>query len=93
MDTYVCCFYRFTATVRLLVGGILKVNMSPPEVKVSIISEAQANILLRNDRLPTGGNSTSGEILNNTVTMEYQQVRKKSIYNFLNLQFNYNFKT
>lgn len=60
--------------MRLLVGGKLNVYMSPPQVRVSIISEAQANLLLKNDRLSKGGDSTSGEILNNTGTMEYQQV-------------------
>ena len=38
---------RFSATVRLLVGPKLNVHMSPPVVTVSIISEAQANSLLR----------------------------------------------
>jgi len=38
---------RFSATVRLLVGAKLNVHMSPPIVTVSIISEAQANALLR----------------------------------------------
>ena len=38
---------RFTSTVRLLVGGKLNVHMTPPQVKVSIISEAQANALLK----------------------------------------------
>lgn len=71
---YALCF-RFTATIRLLVGGKLNVYMSPPQVKVTIISESQANVLLKNDRLSKGGDSSSGEILNNTGTMEYQQVR------------------
>ena len=39
--------FRFSATVRLLVGTKLNVHMSPPIVTVSIISEAQANALLR----------------------------------------------
>lgn len=55
---------RFTATVRLLVGGKLNVHMNPPQVKVTIISEAQANVLLQNDKLLKG--ESSGEILNNT---------------------------
>ena len=32
---------RFTATVRLLVGGQLNVHMASPNVTVSIISESQ----------------------------------------------------
>lgn len=63
---------RFSATVRLLVGGKLNVNMTPPQVRVSIISEAQANALLKNDQMNKG--EMSGEILNNTGTMEYHQV-------------------
>ena len=63
---------RFSSTVRLLVGGKLNVNMTPPQVRVSIISEAQANALLKNDQMSKG--EMSGEILNNTGTMEYHQV-------------------
>merc|ERR1712173_134973 len=36
---------RFTATVRLLVGGVLNVHMAAPAVSVSIVSESQANML------------------------------------------------
>lgn len=64
---------RFTSTVRLLVGAKLNVHMTPPQVKVSIISEAQANALLKNDKMAKNGEA-SGEILNNTGTMEYHQV-------------------
>lgn len=64
---------RFTSTVRLLVGGKLNVHMSPPQVKVSIISEGQANALLKSDKMAKNGEA-SGEILNNTGTMEYHQV-------------------
>jgi len=37
---------RFTATVRLLVGGVLNVHMTAPAVSVSIVSESQVNKLL-----------------------------------------------
>ena len=53
-------------------GGRLNVHMTPPQVKVAIISEAQANSLLRNDK-GDKASDTSGEILNNTGTMEYHQ--------------------
>ena len=36
---------RFTATVRLLVGGQLNVHMASPNVAVSIISESQVVII------------------------------------------------
>jgi signal transducer and activator of transcription 5B len=62
---------RFTATVRLLVGGKLNVHMNPPTVKATIISEEQARMLLKNDK--NVKNETSGDILNNMGTMEYHQ--------------------
>ena len=46
--------------------------MTPPQVRVSIISEVQANALLKNDQM--NKREQSGEILNNTGTMEYHQV-------------------
>ena len=76
---------RFTATVRLLVGGKLNVHMSPPQVKVTIISESQANMLLKNDKLAKSG-ECSGEILNNTGTMEYQQATRQLSVSFRNMQ-------
>ncbi|XP_042239930.1 signal transducer and activator of transcription 5B-like isoform X2 [Homarus americanus] len=75
---------RFTATVRLLVGGKLNVNMTPPQVRVSIISEAQANALLKNDQMNKG--EQSGEILNNTGTMEYHQTNRQLSVSFRNMQ-------
>ncbi|KAL0269585.1 UNVERIFIED_CONTAM: hypothetical protein PYX00_007268 [Menopon gallinae] len=75
---------RFTSTVRLLVGGKLNVHMSPPQVKVTIISEAQANSLLKNYK--TGKGEASGEILNNTSTMEYHQSTRQLSASFRNMQ-------
>lgn len=71
---------RFTSTVRLLVGGKLNVHMTPPQVKVTIISEAQANVLLKNDKMAK--NEASGEILNNTGTMEYHQATRQLSVSF-----------
>ncbi|XP_050310065.1 signal transducer and activator of transcription 5B isoform X2 [Anthonomus grandis grandis] len=76
---------RFLSTVRLLVGGKLNVNMTPPQVKVSIISETQANLLLKNDKLGKN-NDSSGEILNSTGTMEYQQTTRQLSVSFRNMQ-------
>ncbi|XP_075222019.1 signal transducer and transcription activator Stat92E isoform X2 [Lycorma delicatula] len=76
---------KFVSTVRLLVGGKLNVHMNPPQVKVTIISEAQANALLKNDKIATKGDA-SGEILNNTGTMEYQQATRHLSVNFRNMQ-------
>ncbi|XP_029036779.1 signal transducer and transcription activator Stat92E isoform X1 [Osmia lignaria lignaria] len=76
---------RFTSTVRLLVGGKLNVHMTPPQVKVSIISEAQANALLKSDKMAKNGEA-SGEILNNTGTMEYHQATRQLSVSFRNMQ-------
>lgn len=75
---------RFTSTVRLLVGGKLNVQMAPPQVKVTIISEAQALALLKNDKITSG--DASGEILNNIGTMEYHQATRQLSVNFRNMQ-------
>lgn len=74
---------RFTATVRLLVGGKLNIHMSPPTVKASIISEHQAKALLKNDT--QAKNETSGEILNNNGTMEYHQAKGELSITFRNM--------
>lgn len=71
---------RFTATVRLLVGGKLSVYMTPPQVKVTIISEAQANAVLKNEKVSKG--DASGEILNNTGTMEYHAATQQLAVSF-----------
>ncbi|XP_022670376.1 signal transducer and activator of transcription 5A-like isoform X2 [Varroa jacobsoni] len=74
---------RFSATVRLLVGGKLNVHMSPPQVKVSIISEAQAVVFARNEAYPS--NEVSGEILNNIGAMEYHQATNQLSVSFRNM--------
>ncbi|XP_018913039.1 signal transducer and activator of transcription 5B isoform X2 [Bemisia tabaci] len=66
---------RFTASVRLLVGGKLNVHMTPPTVRATIISEAQAISLLKNGKVTSG--EASGEIINNIGTMEYHQATKQ----------------
>ncbi|XP_054161736.1 signal transducer and activator of transcription 5B-like [Oppia nitens] len=75
---------RFTSTVRLLVGGKLNVNMTPPQVKVTIISESQANAMIKNDKVSMG--DVSGEILNNSGTMEYHSATRQLSVNFRNMQ-------
>lgn len=78
---------RFTSTVRLLVGGKLNVHMTPPQVKVSIISEAQALALLKTDtKMTKVTNEASGDILNNTGTMEYHQATRQLSVSFRNMQ-------
>ncbi|XP_064643475.1 signal transducer and activator of transcription 5A-like isoform X2 [Lineus longissimus] len=75
---------RFMASVRLLVGGKLNVHMNPPQVRASIISEAQARGLLRSEKSPKTENS--GEILNNVGTMEYHQATGQLSVTFRNMQ-------
>lgn len=60
--------------------------MTPPQVKVTIISESQANMLLKNDKLGGKSGDSSGEILNNTGTMEYQQATRQLSVSFRNMQ-------
>lgn len=77
---------RFSATVRLLVGTKLNVHMSPPVVTVSIISEAQANSLLRTPpNKKSRAEYSSGEILNNRQTMEYHQATGQLSVSFRNM--------
>ena len=47
---------------------------------MSIISELQANTLLKNDKM--GKSESSGEILNNTGTMEYQKTSRQLSVSF-----------
>ena len=75
---------RFTSTVRLLVGVKLNVHMTPPLVKVAIISESQANTLIRTKKL--GLAECSGEILNNAGAMEYNAVSRQLSLHFRNMQ-------
>ena len=72
--------------MRLLVGAKLRVHLQPPIVTVSIISEAQANSLLRSG--PTKKSRaeySSGEILNNKQTMEYHQATGQLSVSFRNM--------
>lgn len=70
---------RFTATVRLLVGGVLNVHMALPSVSVSIISEQQANTLLTSESTTPKRKEeyTCGDILNGNGTMDYNSTSKQ----------------
>lgn len=76
---------RFQATVRLLVGGKLSVHMSPPQVKVSIISEQQALLLAQRGNESYPSHEVSGEILNNIGAMEYHQAKRHLSVCFRNM--------
>merc|ERR1712018_394743 len=79
---------RFTATVRLLVGGALSVYMAAPTVTVTIVNENQAYQLLAAS--PNGpikkGDYNSGDILNGNGTMEYHNTTRQVSVSFRNLQ-------
>ncbi|CAH0730881.1 unnamed protein product, partial [Brenthis ino] len=78
---------RFTATVRLLVGGQLNVHMTPPRVTVVIISEQQAQLLLKSDTQGRGKQPAEcGDILNNSGCMEYQPTSRQLSVSFRNMQ-------
>ncbi|XP_038076621.1 signal transducer and activator of transcription 5A-like isoform X3 [Patiria miniata] len=62
---------RFSAAIRLLVGGKLNVHMNPPQVKATIISESQAKDMLHNEN--ANFNDTSGDIINNSGVLEYHK--------------------
>ncbi|XP_039268530.1 signal transducer and activator of transcription 5B-like isoform X2 [Styela clava] len=74
---------RFGATIRLLVGGKLNVHMNPPTVKASIISEAQAKALLKNENRSLA--EMSGDILNRESVMEYHPQTGILSVNFRNM--------
>ncbi|CAG9790649.1 unnamed protein product [Diatraea saccharalis] len=79
---------RFTATVRLLVGGQLNVYMTPPRVSVVIISEQQAQLLLKSETQAGKGKQPveCGDILNNSGVMEYQATSRQLSVSFRNMQ-------
>jgi len=74
---------RFVAEVRLLIGGKLNIHMTSPVVKVSIVSESQANQIIGRNK-PDG--ESCGEILNCTGKMEYQPVQRHLSTNFRSMQ-------
>ncbi|XP_065222703.1 signal transducer and activator of transcription 5B-like isoform X2 [Planococcus citri] len=74
---------KFSVKVRLLVAGKLNLYKNLPQVRVSIISEQQANMLLSENKFK---GDVSGEILNNTGTMEYEPATQQLSITFRNLQ-------
>jgi len=78
---------RFTATVRLLVGGQLNVHMASPNVTVSILSESQANQLISHQSsIKRREEYSSGDILNGIGNMEYHANTRQVSVTFRNLQ-------
>ena len=80
---------KFTATVRLLVGGALNVQRSSPTVRVSIISECQArNLLTHHSQTSCVGalDLSSGEITNGAAKLEFQAATREVSTTFTHLQ-------
>ncbi|XP_055901396.1 signal transducer and activator of transcription 5A-like isoform X1 [Biomphalaria glabrata] len=75
---------RFGAVLRFLVGKTLNIHMNLPQVKATIISENQAKESMSNG--VKTNNNTSGDILNNTGTMEYQPTTGQLGISFRNMQ-------
>lgn len=65
---------KFTAGVRHIVGGKLNIHMSAPKVRVSIVNEQEAATLKQRALGPW--QEFSGEMLNNTGTLEYHQASR-----------------
>lgn len=74
---------RFSTTIRMLIGGRLNIYLTPPHVKVSIISEAQACAFARSEGFST--DEASGEILNSAGNMEYNAASKLLSISFRNM--------
>lgn len=75
--------HRFAATVRLLIGNTLNIKMNSPLVKVTIVSEAQAQITQQTNKF---SEHSCGEILNSTGNMEYNETTKQLSVSFRNMQ-------
>ncbi|XP_060606463.1 signal transducer and activator of transcription 5B-like [Ruditapes philippinarum] len=75
---------RFTATVRLLVGGKLNLQLTPPRVTATIISEQQARTFLQNE--DRRQHQKCGNILNNEGLMDYHQHSGQLSITFRNMQ-------
>lgn len=74
---------KFSCSVRLLVGSKLNVHLTPPKVTGTIISESQANALIKGDK--TAISNSAGVIVNNAGLMEYNQAAKQLVVNFRNM--------
>ncbi|XP_055847354.1 signal transducer and transcription activator isoform X4 [Episyrphus balteatus] len=77
---------RFAAAVRWLVGPQLGINMNSPNIECIILSEAQAQRHCTQRQMSEATPHSSGEILNNVGTMEYQQQSRIFSASFRNMQ-------
>ncbi|XP_037732817.1 signal transducer and transcription activator isoform X3 [Drosophila subpulchrella] len=80
---------RFAASVRWLIGSQLGIHNNPPTVECIIMSEIQSQrFVTRNTQVDNSSLSgqSSGEILNASSTMEYQQNNHVFSASFRNMQ-------
>ncbi|XP_043947081.1 signal transducer and transcription activator isoform X2 [Drosophila biarmipes] len=80
---------RFAASVRWLIGSQLGIHNNPPTVECIIMSEMQSQrFVTRNTQVDNSSLSgqSSGEILNASSTMEYQQNNHVFSASFRNMQ-------
>ncbi|XP_017084877.2 signal transducer and transcription activator isoform X5 [Drosophila eugracilis] len=80
---------RFAASVRWLIGSQLGIHNNPPTVECIIMSEIQSQrFVTRNTQVDNSSLSgqSSGEILNASSTMEYQQSNHVFSASFRNMQ-------
>lgn len=79
---------RFSTSLRLLVGSKLQIHLGVPEVIVTIINDKQAKSIMNDPSKQIPANFSSGEILNNQKSMEYnsQNGILSSSFNFMQLR-------
>lgn len=75
--------FSFASTVRLLIGNTLNIKMNSPLVKVTIVSEVQAQHTQQTNKC---SEHSCGEILNSTGNMEYNETTKQLSVSFRNMQ-------
>jgi len=75
---------RFASSTRLLIGNSLNTNMSSPIiVKASVCHEGQVQRIVNTNK---ASNVNSGELLNNSCNMEFNETARLLTANFRNLQ-------
>lgn len=79
---------RFSAVVRLLVGGKLQIHLGAPEVTVTIINDKQAKSVVNDTQKLIPPNFSSGDIMNNQKAMEFNSQTNvySCAFNFMQLR-------
>lgn len=77
--------FRFSSTIRLLIGNVLNSHFYNPLVTVSIISEHQA-LLLKNSTSSNTFNGQSNDIVNSIGNLEFDSAKNQLSVEFKNMQ-------